>query len=88
MTTNLVLFIGVIHQRTDDDDFVDIKFITTSDETAIDELNQVKIYATKTLKFKKHIERENYILYKSKDEREMLESFIIERILVVRNKEK
>ena len=83
-TINVVLFIGVVHQRNDDEDFVDIKFITMSNETAIDELKQIKTYAVKTLKLKRTIERENYVLYKSINESEMLEAFIIERILVMR----
>ena len=86
-TVNVVLFIGVVHQRDEEEDFVDIKFITLSENVAVEELKQVKQYARKILKYKCAVERENYILYKSLDEKNMLEAFIVERIIVVRGNE-
>ena len=83
-TVNARLYIGVLHQRDEDDDFVDVKFITLSKEVAENELIQIKIYGVKTLKLKCVVDRENYILYKSLDERSVLEAFVVERILVVK----
>ena len=83
-TENIMLYIGVLHQRDEDDDFVDIKYITLSKDVAYAELMQVKIYATKVLKLKCIVNRDNYVLCESLNERSVLEAFIVERILVVK----
>ena len=42
-TVNARLYIGVLHQRDEDDDFVDVKFITLSKEVADNELIQIRL---------------------------------------------
>ena len=83
-TVNTRLYIGVLHQRDEDDDFVDIKFITLSKDVADNELIKIKLYAVTTLRLKSVVDRENYILYKSSNERSVLEAFVVERIIVMK----
>lgn len=83
---SVVLYVGVLHLRDEEDDFVDIQFITTSKDKADDELNQLRVYATKTLKLKCVVERDDYILFKSPNERTMLEAFAVERLLIMKER--
>ena len=80
----ITLFIGVIHQKNDAEDYADIKFITMTKEEANQELKQVKDYAVKVLRLMIKIENEDYILLKSIDENSILESFYIERIIIIK----
>lgn len=81
---NLTLFIGVIHQKSDEEDFADIRFITMTKEEANNELIQVKQYAIKVLRLKVVIENEDYIFCQSIDETSTLESFYVERMLIIK----
>ena len=81
---NLTLFIGVIHQKSDEEDFADIRFITMTKEEAKNELIQVKQYAVKALRLKVIIENEDYIFCQSIDESSSLESFYVERLLIIK----
>lgn len=80
----ITLFVGIIHSNTNDDDFADIRFITLSEEEAKKELENVNDYAVKILRLKCIIKRENYILCKSIDETNFLESFYVERIVIIK----
>ena len=81
---NLTLFIGVIHQKNDEEDFADIRFIAMTKEEATSELMQVKQYAIKVLRLNCIIEKEDYIFCKSIDESNTLESFYVERMLIIK----
>ena len=81
---NLTLFIGVIHQKSDEEDFADIRFITMTKEEANNELLQVKQYAIKVLRLKVITENEDYIFCQSIDESNTLESFYVERMLIIK----
>ena len=81
---NITLFIGVIHQKNDEEDIADIRFITMTKEEAKSELSQVKDYAIKVLKLMLKIDNEDYILLQSMDESNMLESFYVERIIIIK----
>jgi len=78
------LYIGVVHQKDDEDDFVDIKFISLSKEQANIELLEVKEYAIKVLRLKCVVSRTDYVLFKSSNERSMLEAFYVERLIIVK----
>lgn len=81
---NITLFIGVIHQKNDEEDFADIRFITMTKEEANNELLQVKQYAIKVLRLKVITENEDYIFCQSIDESNSLESFYVERMLIIK----
>lgn len=81
---NITLFIGVIHQKNDEEDFADIRFITMTKEEANNELLQVKQYAIKVLRLKVITENEDYIFCQSIDESNTLESFYVERMLIIK----
>ena len=81
---NITLYIGVLHQKNDEEDFADIKFITMTKEEANQELIQVKQYAIKTLRLMCIVDKEDYVLFKSIDETSILESFYVERILIIK----
>ena len=53
-------------------------------EEAKSELSQVKDYAIKVLKLMLKIDNEDYILLQSMDESNMLESFYVERIIIIK----
>ena len=81
---NITLYIGVLHQKNDEEDFADIKFITMTKEEANQELIQVKQYAIKTLRLMCIVDKEDYVLFKSIDGTSILESFYVERILIIK----
>ena len=81
---NIALYIGVVHQKNHKDDVADVRFISDSRENANQELIKVKEYAIKVLRLKVVIDDEDYILCQSIDEAETLESFYVERILIIR----
>lgn len=74
----------MIHQKDDDDDFADVKFITMSKETANEEIQRTKDRAIKVMRLRCVIEREDYILCKSLDQKRMLETFYVERVLIIK----
>ena len=80
----LTLYIGVIHQKNDEEDFADIRFITLTKDEANKELIQVKQFAVKVLRLKVIVENEDYIYCQSIDETSSLESFYVERMLIVK----
>lgn len=82
--TKTTLYVGVIHECDGEEDFVDVRFLTTTIEEASAELKKVKEYATNELKLKIEKEREDYILLKSIDKKIMLEAFYVERVLILR----
>lgn len=82
--TRTTLYIGIIHQNDGEDDFADIRFLTTTVEEAMEELLKVKDYAMKQLKLKCITERDDYLLLKSIDGSIVLEAYYIERILIMR----
>lgn len=81
---NITLFIGVVHQKNDEEDVADIRFITMTKEEANHELSQVKEYAIKVLRLMLKIENEDYILLQSMDESSVLESFYVERLIIIK----
>ena len=82
--TTITLYVGIIHQNDGEEDFADIRFLTTTKEEAKSELLKVKEYAIKQLKLKCVADREDYLLLKSIDESITLEAYYIERILIMR----
>ena len=81
---NITLFIGVIHQKTEEEDVADIRFITMTKEEANHELSQVKEYAVKVLRLMLKVDNEDYVLLQSMDETSMLESFYVERLIIIK----
>lgn len=73
-----------MHQNDHNDDYADIKFMSDTKEQANQEILKVKDYAIKVLRLKCVIENDDYILCKSINEEEMLESFYVERVLIIR----
>ena len=71
------LFVGILHQVDSEEDFVDIFFLTIDKDEANREILKTKERATKTLRLKCVIEREDYILCLSLDEKKRLEAFRI-----------
>lgn len=84
----ITLFVGVIHHKNDDEDFADVRFITTEEFDAKQELIQIKEHGIKYLRMKCISETENYIMLKSNDEKQMLESFYVERALIIKGETK
>lgn len=53
-------------------------------EEANHELSQVKEYAIKVLRLMLKVENEDYIFLQSMDESSMLESFYVERLIIIK----
>lgn len=82
---NKTLYIGVLYQKDETEDFVDILFVTMSQIVVNKEMENIKKYAQNTLKLKCEVNEEGYKIFKSINERSVLEVFVVERILVVGN---
>ena len=78
------LCVGILHQVDSEEDFVDIIYITIDKDEANREILKTKERATKTLRLKCVIEREDYILCLSLDEKKRLEAFYVERIIIIK----
>ena len=76
------LFVGIIHQKDDKDDFVDVRFITINEKQAQIEMTIAKEYAIKKLKLKCVIERDNYAFFISNKKMKTYEVFYIERLII------
>ena len=80
----IVLYVGIIHSKTADDDAADIAFILDNLDEAIEEMKTIKRHILKSLNFKEKYEYEGYCLLTNLNETEKVEVFFVERIIVIK----